>query len=132
MVKTLADMLARLPGEPNDFDDPEGQQLAYGWLPWFVWRAGLTQNAQLLAPLQELQRHVGAPVREVQALGQVPGPGDPAVLVRAVGDAGGDAGGGSPRAGATKPTASKTSNRFAVAGPLALSPDLVDALDQGE
>jgi len=53
VVKTLADMLTRLPSEPNDLGDPVWPQLAYGWLPWTVWRAGVTQNAQLLAPLQE-------------------------------------------------------------------------------
>ncbi len=60
-VKTLAGMLARLPGEPNDLGEPGWQLAHYGWPEWVVWRAALTRSAQLLAPLQAFRARL-APV----------------------------------------------------------------------
>jgi Uncharacterized protein conserved in bacteria (DUF2330) len=65
VVKTLADMIARLPGGPNDLDDPGGPQPAYDWLAWTVWRAGRSQNGQLVAPLQELRARLAPETSEV-------------------------------------------------------------------
>ena len=60
VVKALADMLTHLPGEPNDLDEPGWVLGYYSWAEWVVWRAGLTQDTRLLAPLQAFRGRLAA------------------------------------------------------------------------
>jgi len=53
-IKTLADMIRNLPLGP-EIAILGSEYVPYGWPGWVVWRAALTQDAQLLAPLQEFR-----------------------------------------------------------------------------